>query len=227
MSVNSKMTAIADEIRELSGTTGAMGLDAMATHIGEANTDVATQTELLAQIIAALEGKADGGDLTPIIDALTEKGVEVSEGTNITGLAELIAAIETTEEVTTVSGTITPVSETNAITIEHNLGKIPQYFLLFRSNGMYSSDSASDKIAFPATAAQTVLSVILAGGKLFYVVGYYSGGEYAMIAYKKIDDIDSSMYFNYITINESIISFELNDSNSVFRTKKYVWEAMG
>ena len=37
MSINSKMTAIANEIRELSGTTGAMGLDAMATHISEAN----------------------------------------------------------------------------------------------------------------------------------------------------------------------------------------------
>lgn len=59
--VKSKMTAIADEIRELSGTTGAMGLDAMATHIGDANTEVDNQVELLAQAVAALEGKASGG----------------------------------------------------------------------------------------------------------------------------------------------------------------------
>lgn len=61
MSVNSKMTAIADAIRELSGTTDTMGLDAMATHIGDANDEVDSQVELLAQAVAALEGKAGGG----------------------------------------------------------------------------------------------------------------------------------------------------------------------
>ena len=60
MSVNSKMTALADEIRELSGTSEAIGLDAMKTHINEANDEVASQVELLAQVVAALEGKAGG-----------------------------------------------------------------------------------------------------------------------------------------------------------------------
>lgn len=61
MSINSKMTALADEIRELSGTAEAMGLDAMKTHIGEANDDIASQTELIAQMASTLEGKATGG----------------------------------------------------------------------------------------------------------------------------------------------------------------------
>lgn len=60
MSVNSKMTALADEIRVLSGTTEAMGLDAMEAHVGEANDEVASQVELLAQAVAALQGKAGG-----------------------------------------------------------------------------------------------------------------------------------------------------------------------
>lgn len=61
MSVNSKMTALADEIRELSGTSEAIGLDAMKIHIGEANDEVASQVGLLSQVVAALEGKAVGG----------------------------------------------------------------------------------------------------------------------------------------------------------------------
>ena len=69
MSVNSKMTAIANEIRELSGTTGAMGLDDMASNLDEANTEVASQSELIADIIAALEGKAAGS--APVLQAKT------------------------------------------------------------------------------------------------------------------------------------------------------------
>ena len=58
MSVNSKMTAIADEIRTLSGTTDTMGLDAMATNLSEANGEVNRQVDLISQIQTALEGKA-------------------------------------------------------------------------------------------------------------------------------------------------------------------------
>lgn len=61
MSVRAKMTAIADKIRTLLGISGTMGLDAMATNLGAANTTVDTQSALLNQAIAALEGKAAGG----------------------------------------------------------------------------------------------------------------------------------------------------------------------
>lgn len=58
MSVNSKMTAIADEIRILSGTTGTMGLDAMATNISDVNSEINSQADLIAQIAMVLEGKS-------------------------------------------------------------------------------------------------------------------------------------------------------------------------
>ena len=61
MSVNSKMTAIADEVRELSGASEAMGLNDMASTLVEANTEIDSQVELLAQAVAALEGKVGGG----------------------------------------------------------------------------------------------------------------------------------------------------------------------
>ena len=61
MSVNSKMTAIADKIRTLLGRTGAMGLDAMATNLNTAVNECDTQAALIAQIKEALAEKAAGG----------------------------------------------------------------------------------------------------------------------------------------------------------------------
>lgn len=67
MSVNSKMTAIADKIRAILGTSGTMGLDAMATNLGTVQSNV---TAALAMI--------------------EEKGIELPSGANIKNLAALI-----------------------------------------------------------------------------------------------------------------------------------------
>lgn len=58
MVVNSKMTAIADKIRDLLGISDKMGLDSMTTNLGTAVNEVNTQAELIRQIKAALEAKA-------------------------------------------------------------------------------------------------------------------------------------------------------------------------
>lgn len=55
---NTKMKAICNETRTLSGATDNLGLDAIATHVNEANTEIANQADLLAQVAAALKGKA-------------------------------------------------------------------------------------------------------------------------------------------------------------------------
>ena len=73
MSINSKMTAIADEIRELAGTTEAMGLDAMATTLNTENANfnlnLTEQDSLISQIQAALQNKAVGAE--PILQGKT------------------------------------------------------------------------------------------------------------------------------------------------------------
>lgn len=58
MSVDSKMTAIADEIRVLTGGTSALSLDAMATDLEDTNEELDTQAELIEDIMGLLEGKA-------------------------------------------------------------------------------------------------------------------------------------------------------------------------
>lgn len=60
MTFSEKMTAIANKIRTLSGTSGALGLDAMATNIENANTEIGEQAEIIEQIITGLSNKVSG-----------------------------------------------------------------------------------------------------------------------------------------------------------------------
>lgn len=57
-----KLTALADEVREISGSEGLLSLDAMAAHLTDANSEVSSQKALIQSIKAALDGKAlEGG----------------------------------------------------------------------------------------------------------------------------------------------------------------------
>lgn len=100
------LTSIADKIRVLKGTTESMSLDDMETELGTVDNAV-----------------------TAALSALVEKGVEVPEGTNVTGLAELIAAIETGVDPAPFSqiltGTFTPATTTRTYTIpEEAIGTV-------------------------------------------------------------------------------------------------------
>lgn len=75
MSVNSKMTAIADEVRELSGSTEKLGLDAMATSLSDSNNTVTNQALIISNIKSTLRNKASGGGITPSGEIeITENG---------------------------------------------------------------------------------------------------------------------------------------------------------
>lgn len=58
---DSTLTNIADPVRTLMGLTGGLTPANMKTQLDSANTAVTSQTDLIAQITAVLEGKAGGG----------------------------------------------------------------------------------------------------------------------------------------------------------------------
>ncbi len=71
MGLNNVMTALADEVRELSGREDKRSIVNMTDDISAANTEIAEQTELIEQIKTVLAGKAAGGEVSKV----TEKDV--------------------------------------------------------------------------------------------------------------------------------------------------------
>lgn len=63
--VNEKMTALADEIRELSGITSQLSIDAMTDKVDEANAEVNSQANLITQIKNVVDSLPNAGSGEP------------------------------------------------------------------------------------------------------------------------------------------------------------------
>lgn len=70
MSVNSAMTAIADKIRTLLGTTGKMGLDAMATNLTTVQNNVTAAFSAIGDKGGTVPSSKDSGNLVSAINSI-------------------------------------------------------------------------------------------------------------------------------------------------------------
>ena len=156
MSVNSKMTAIADEIRELSGTTGTMDLDAMANTLHTENSNFASnltdQDSLIAQIQTALENKAvpsggiDTSDATAIAgDILSGKTAYVKDG-KVTGT--MPTATQATPSITVNSSGLITASATQTA----------GYVSAGTKSGTKQLTTQAAKTITPSTSSQTAVA---------------------------------------------------------------------
>jgi hypothetical protein len=154
--VNEKMTALANGIRELSGTTDTKSLDEMKIDVDAANTEITEQAELIAQITTALEGKAGGGTVLPTLD-------------NPAVAADILSGKEAIDgDGNVITGTITTRTSSN-LTASGATVMVP--------SGYYASNASKSV----ATATQATPSVSIdANGKISasatQTAGYVSAG---------------------------------------------------
>ena len=93
MSVDSKMTAIADKIRSLLGITGTMGMDAMATNLGTEQTNIANAFTAVSNKGGTVPSSKVSGNLASAINSIP-KGVTIQRKngtlkTNSSGMASV------------------------------------------------------------------------------------------------------------------------------------------
>lgn len=122
MSVNSKMTAIAEPIRMLTGKTNKLGMDAMASDLGNVVGEVDTQATLVQQLKSAIsenvskttsEVDTQSSLIQQIKTALEDKaaGVQLPTLNNPGGAEDLAEGKEMLDgEGKVITGTYTPPS---------------------------------------------------------------------------------------------------------------------
>jgi hypothetical protein len=187
MSVNSKMTAIADEVRELSGTSNKMGLDEITANLKGTNTEIDSQTNLIAQIQTALEDKASsGGGIT--LPTLTNPGV----AENLEEGYELIDADGNVVVGTDVCESGGGSDEDYGYTyLEHNL---PEEIGMMVANGVECYSGAVTKVPFD-----------MYGCISFYFLAFGNDGLYSAedIHYEYQTEGDDGMYTETMGCNWS------------------------
>jgi hypothetical protein len=202
MSVNEKMSALANEIRELSGATELLGIDKMTTNVSDANDEVSVQTSLITQLVDTLQGKVAGSneDVTVETDTYTAK---------ITSLETAVTALENELAGKTSSGNVETctLEFTNINFTTLHSGQAS--YLTFE-NGIITPHMINHLKDLPTTISNCIT------GSMFIV--YKSNINYTFIPETECEEIgdefDRPMYYFKITATNGQIArikVEYND----------------
>lgn len=129
--INEKMTALAEEIRELSGTSSVKTIDNMTSDVAEANGDIEQQIGIIDQIRVALAGKASGSG-----------GIELPELTNPASSSDILSGKEAIDGVgAVITGTI-PIKTSSDLTTSGATVTVPSGYYASQATKSISSGSA-------------------------------------------------------------------------------------
>lgn len=204
MSVNAKMTAIADEVRTLAGVADKLNLDDMAAHTHDANTEVGTQENLIEQIRTALQGKSAVGDAEPIIQPL-----EVTENGTYTAPDGVDGYSPVTVNVPVPDGYIKPSGELEVT--EYGIHDVTAYASVNVVNPEASSifDPTQETILTRSTATYKDLFVAKT------IIAYVNTGKYAGYAGCKFDAVVGETYrisWDNISSSEEFVFYYESDT---------------
>lgn len=191
--LNTKMTALADEVRGLGGASDKLGIAAMTDTISAANDTIDEQTDLLTQINLALNGKAieDGGEI-----ALQNKTVTPTKNTqNVApdagydGLSRVTVnpipneyIIPAGTKQITSNGTV-DVTQYASATISVPAPTIKLQDKSITANGSYSADSSYDGLGTVTVAVPIPSGYIKpTGSKNINANGSYDVTAYASVS---------------------------------------------
>lgn len=169
MSVNSAMTAIADEIRSILGISGSMGLDAMGTNLGTVRNDLSNAFAAVGNKGGTVPASKVSGNLASAIASIVTGGGSGGGGSG--GLPSGVSALT--------FGTFTPTSDcTSDWPVYHDLGQAPNFFIIYAKDAYTQSGFAGGcftQFAMPSristSSALYSISFVSSNGTMFQTVG--------------------------------------------------------
>lgn len=223
MSLNNKMTALADEIRTLSGTTNPMSIDTMTSTLNTENTNFNTnlniQEDLIAQIQAAVDNLPETGDteialqnktVTPSTNTQTvtaDRGYDGLNTVTIEGDANLIANnIKSGVSIFGITGTAESGGgsssenvETCTVTFDNeNLSNDCPILVVFATvfeNGVYTNYVYQHHYSNSASIFSITIPNVVCGTKICLISSIYQVKEAGVYV-----EIDGSAVYNSHTV---------------------------
>lgn len=185
MSVQSTLTGLGDEIRELSGESSKMTLDQMTETVSEANEEVSSQGATIEEIQAALEGRAlvlgarstGGGSTGPRYGkAVCFGSVMCAPSDGSKGLMDYVAESGAYESITTYADSSYSVTELPDLVEEHvaDIQNADIVFLEFGMNEMVLIMQSAAEGQWIVGSPSFAAAFSGAGGETMCAALYYS-----------------------------------------------------
>lgn len=186
MSVNSAMTAIADEIRSILGISGSMGLDAMETNLGTVRNDLSNAFAAVGNKGGTVPASKVSGNLAGAIASIVTGGGSGGGGSG--GLPSGVSALT--------FGTFTPTSDcTSDWPVYHDLGQAPNFFLFYTNDMHNTADMAG------YCFVQAVIPKRLFPEGAFYLIGFVTTGNIIQGVMSQNSDLPTVLASNLFVVD--------------------------